>query len=88
MEFKKRIHPHYYHQGILFSAKDKQKLNLLIIQKLQSLLNEIREKKAICRTVLVQFEIFCSLNTCYLQTFLQHFKNLWQCWNGIKMCIS
>ena len=45
MEFRKRIHPHYYYQGILVSAKDKQKLNLLIIQKLQSLLNEIREKK-------------------------------------------
>ena len=79
MEFRKRIHPHYYHQGILVSAKDKDKLNLLIIQKLQSLLNEIREKKP-------YVELYWY--TCYLQTFLQDFKNLWQCWNGIEMCIS
>ena len=88
MEFRKRIHPHYYHQGILVSAKDKQKLNLLIIQKLQSLLNEIREKKPYVELYWYSLKYLFTQHMLIYRLFLQDFKNLWQCWNGIEMCIS
>ena len=64
MDFRKKKYPHYYHKGMLVSAKDKHSLNLQMIQKLKSLLDNLREKKT-CTNVLVQFEIFCSLNTCH-----------------------
>ena len=45
MEFRKKIHPDYYHKGRLVSVKDKETLNLQMIQKLKCLFSDITEKK-------------------------------------------
>ena len=78
MNTNRKIYPDVFQCDVLVSIKEKKRLSLTMLDKINYFVDEISKKKRNNPFVLVQFEILCAVFAWCVQIVVQNFMEIWE----------